>query len=504
MAASETSIRVSIPVEEAERLILEKIVDNIYNNDDIPNSAKSVEIDPIGRLGWSDVQVMRVRVRECVAEEGCTESRANMRDVYYFLKIGHNLKAIRKGPNRENEPGGAKTLPWEKVVAENEAYEKFILNKLICGHDEESKGPFFVKKKAYFCVDMGKDGKLPDRWQDRDYEYEDTVKAGSLKLAVLVYSEAFEGTAANGQARLPASGGRGPISPRPLSLHEFMRRGESWTNMGEIIELVRKTVENIAEARKCCHGPDWFRTSKSPFLCEVNWGVEYGGDPKGKIPQKAGRSAKYVDVSRIRGLIDSAGSGRGGAGRDLLKCLKEIVGNVEQVFNDDRFSLDGKHGAVHGDLHQRNIIVRKLGGLPMVIDYGWSGCRHFMVDYTLLESSFTCLYFARFISEDRIVDLQQEFFEVHIGFIANGDQDFEGIKPLNKIEELFCGIVKELRKAAFEEAGDGKCDWRRERVKEYYTSLFLMTAGRIRVETAVVPISIRMAEFLFAKIAASS
>ena len=62
---------------------------------------------------------------------------------------------------------------------------------------------------------------------------------------------------------------------------------------------------------------------------------------------------------------------------------------------------------VHGDLHQKNIILEKIGEElnPWVIDFGWTRVFHNLVDYALLEASLKLFHFAPFFSEERFLSL---------------------------------------------------------------------------------------------------
>ena len=62
-------------------------------------------------------------------------------------------------------------------------------------------------------------------------------------------------------------------------------------------------------------------------------------------------------------------------------------------------------GAVHGDLHPKNIVLGNYGNVQ-IIDFGWAGVDpHVVVDYALLDINIRGTTLPSQISEHSILDL---------------------------------------------------------------------------------------------------
>lgn len=127
-----------------------------------------------------------------------------------------------------------------------------------------------------------------------------------------------------------------------------------------------------------------------------------------------------------------------------------------------RFTLF--RGAIHGDLHPGNIILKKTG-MPTIIDFGWAqGKAHIAKDFVLLECNLRFLTLRTELREDEV----QRFSE----WVRWGDT------PPAKMGGYLQGRVKlieRLRQKAMAVFPDGT-DWDRE----YVVPLFLVAVGLLR------------------------
>ena len=118
---------------------------------------------------------------------------------------------------------------------------------------------------------------------------------------------------------------------------------------------------------------------------------------------------------------------------------------------------------VHGDTHQRNIILQPVGQtvVAWLIDFDWSRQFHALVDYTLLEASLKTFYYARYIHPDRMPTL-------HDRIDANGTERGD----LDNVEHTLVDFLRDLRQRSQAVCGTLN-SWR----AEYHLSSFLVTLG---------------------------
>lgn len=121
-------------------------------------------------------------------------------------------------------------------------------------------------------------------------------------------------------------------------------------------------------------------------------------------------------------------------------------------------------GAIHGDLHPGNIILKHQGA-PTIIDFGWAQERaHIAKDFVLLECN---LRFMTLRTETREGEI--EAFSNWIGCDANPPAD------LSEYIQGRVDLIKGLRQKAVAIFPEGT-DWNRE----YVVPLFLVAVGLLR------------------------
>lgn len=146
------------------------------------------------------------------------------------------------------------------------------------------------------------------------------------------------------------------------------------------------------------------------------------------------------------------------------------IETIERL-RDERAGAEVFMRPVHGDLHQRNIIVDPIGDEynPWLIDFEWTQVFHSMVDYVLLEASLKIFHFSRYISEDRYMSLHD---------VLAGDSRRVATAAENEMIEVIRTIRRYARKEVGSEGWPG----------EYYTASLLVAAGLLSVPTCPVRI----------------
>lgn len=126
---------------------------------------------------------------------------------------------------------------------------------------------------------------------------------------------------------------------------------------------------------------------------------------------------------------------------------------------------------VHGDLHQRNIILDSIGRefVPWVIDFGWTRRFHALVDYALLEASLKIFHFARFCTENRYLQIHDLLHERRRAASGSG----------GKTEPAMIRLIQTIRDNARAEVEPEA--W----PHEYYLSSLLVSMGLITIPTSL-------------------
>jgi len=139
---------------------------------------------------------------------------------------------------------------------------------------------------------------------------------------------------------------------------------------------------------------------------------------------------------------------------------------------DEAWSSKVRRRPTHGDLHQRNIIIDRIGEElnPWLIDFGWTRVLHSLVDYALLEASLKMFFFARFFSEDRYLQLHD--------LLHNNSRSIKRYRT--GPEEAMLNIIQAIRNKAREEVYSYEA-WPRE----YYLASLFVSLGLITIPTGL-------------------
>jgi hypothetical protein len=127
---------------------------------------------------------------------------------------------------------------------------------------------------------------------------------------------------------------------------------------------------------------------------------------------------------------------------------------------DQRMTFTGYLGAVHGDLHPKNIVLDKFGGVQ-IIDFGWASVNHHIIrDYVLLDLNLRGTTLPSQVSEQGILQLAR--------FLREADD----VSSLPRAVRGRAGIIRNViwKKAR---ANAIVNDWERE----YLIPLFLVGYG---------------------------
>lgn len=247
----------------------------------------------------------------------------------------------------------------------------------------------------------------------------------------------------NGVCLCYTGAGDAPTDPRPL--RHLWRTGLS----DAITDLVVNVLHDAHQKQYKWRSPDNVEDRKSLSL-----GKEY---------------RSYLQWDKNSGTKRFLEEWIGQDGRDKIATLLLELGltcpweRVEQCLESGA-CFDSKVRPVHGDYHQRNIIIEELSGgiTPWLIDFEWTGKRHVLVDYALLEASLKLFEFAGLFSES-------EFLGLHDALDKDqGANHLESHKPGNNVWR----ILREIRNQAKAE-GLSKEHWR----EQYYTASLFVTMG---------------------------
>lgn len=144
---------------------------------------------------------------------------------------------------------------------------------------------------------------------------------------------------------------------------------------------------------------------------------------------------------------------------------------IEQI-SSDAWKAPVNLRPVHGDLHQRNIIMDKVGEEfnPWLIDFGWTREFHALVDYALLEASLKIFHFGKFFSEER-------YLKLHDLLHQSTSDSLKHYGP----EEAMLGLVRTIRRMAKQEVHN-RGAWPRE----YYLASLIVSMGLLPIQTSLI------------------
>jgi len=162
-----------------------------------------------------------------------------------------------------------------------------------------------------------------------------------------------------------------------------------------------------------------------------------------------------------------------------LRCPWTLLERIR----DERRKLSAYKRPVHGDLHQRNIIVDRLPDkiVPWLIDFEWTAKRHALIDYALLEASLKLFHFARFFRETDYLALHDC---LHYG---DRPRSLEAHEYSDTMLRTVSAIRELARKEVYEEDR-----W----PFEYYMSSFLITMGLLGMGNCAVQMGYLTAAWL--------
>ena len=240
----------------------------------------------------------------------------------------------------------------------------------------------------------------------------------------------------------------------PKTLHEFLNDKDTWLhNSSKKTSLLVKGIHHIfVEMNK-----RWKKKEK-----EVAGPIDWKGIYKW-----------YLRDERFNKLIEGF-TKPDSETIDIGNTLIEISQFRNKIL-EGGFPFKGYlQKPIHGDLHQRNIIIGEdENEFPKIIDFLWSKPSHSVIDFALLEMSLTVLNYLNLIQFHRM----QKIIELI-------EESSEELRQLSGVEQQFAEVVIAIR--------HNLADCLRHGLKEYYISSFLIGTGML---TVVEPLS-RIAAYL--------
>lgn len=143
---------------------------------------------------------------------------------------------------------------------------------------------------------------------------------------------------------------------------------------------------------------------------------------------------------------------------------EELFKNFMKIWN---IKLEFRTKVCHGDLHTDNFFVDKNG--TYLIDFGYTGMRHSIIDHTSLECSLRFKHFPFYIDMRELMDIEEELL---LESSFNQSTRFTKTTRTDLLELL--EIIKILRNNSLSLLSNT------DPTTEYLISLFLMTFRQIR------------------------
>ena len=164
------------------------------------------------------------------------------------------------------------------------------------------------------------------------------------------------------------------------------------------------------------HTTDWNKIGR--LIAEALDSVEPShragrGLPKAEVTTYAEQYERYLrkTTSDKAKHLPQLLFGKGARTRAFGREWPNPTGVVSRIIRH-RMSFSGILGAVHGDLHPKNIVLTRYDGVQ-IIDFGWATTlRHVVVDYVLLDLNLRGTTLPSQINEDAILSLSR-FLEPH-------------------------------------------------------------------------------------------
>jgi thiamine kinase-like enzyme len=144
--------------------------------------------------------------------------------------------------------------------------------------------------------------------------------------------------------------------------------------------------------------------------------------------------------------------------------LNELYLNFNKIWNHS-FKFNQK--ICHGDLHSENFFIDNKG--VYLIDFGYTGIQHAIIDHTSLECSLKFKHLPFYIQQNELNDIEEELI-LDVSF--NLSHRFTKTKRKDLLEML--DVIKKIRSNSISLLQDGNSK------VEYLISLFIMTFRQIR------------------------
>lgn len=143
-----------------------------------------------------------------------------------------------------------------------------------------------------------------------------------------------------------------------------------------------------------------------------------------------------------------------------------------------------KIGAVHGDLHPRNIILDRKHQLYL-IDFAWSHrARHILIDYVLLENSLRFFLFPKFVNLNEQLEVDKLLLDEK-GYIKI-KKIFYTTRAKRKAYERLAVLVGTIRRWARKDVGEKYYSF-----NNYLLSQFIVLYGLLKFEEYDIYIALR-------------
>ena len=160
--------------------------------------------------------------------------------------------------------------------------------------------------------------------------------------------------------------------------------------------------------------------------------------------------------------------------------------NLDKLLN---FQIETNKKICHGDLHSENFFKDDKEEL-FLIDFGFTGIEHSVIDHTSLECSLKFNHIPKYIELETLLKIEQELLLDETFVSSYVFKEAEIRKDLFK----YCEIIKRIRK-------DSEQYLLEQNSKiEYYISLFFMTYRQVRYKDMNQLYAIHSAEILLEKL----
>lgn len=161
---------------------------------------------------------------------------------------------------------------------------------------------------------------------------------------------------------------------------------------------------------------------------------------------------------------------------EIIKELEKVLGlNNEEILKNDlliNFNKIWNHKIVykekicHGDLHTDNFFIDEND--IYLIDFGFTGKHHSLIDYTALECSLKFKHFPLYLESNELIKIEEELI---LDSTFNLNHNFSCTKR-NDVSDIL-SMINAVRSNSIKDFSDGSN-------LDYFISLFIMTFRQIR------------------------